>query len=230
MSNRLAQYVKLASAPAGLATAATVGVPAPTASADIVVYDVGQSLNQTISNSGSFFSGYSSGYIALGGVDSLGLNFQGFFVSFSDASSRMQYNNMRVGGGMNVLILSDSSFASPLAVGEQIGTFGSFEASMLMGGFYSFSSFTDGSYFTSSFGFQRNGTSYLGIAFEAAPGVMNYGWVEINWDGLNALEVVRWAYEDDGSAIEAGVVPAPGAVGLLALAAGAAGVRRKRVG
>ena len=228
MSNRLAQYVKLASAPAGLATAATVGVPAPTASADIVAYDVGQSLNQTISGSGSFFSGYSSGYIALGGVDSLGLNFRGFFASFSSGSSWMQYNGMRVGGGMNALILGDGSFASPLAVGEQIGGSGSFEASMELGLFFSFSSM--GSYSRSSFGFQRNGTSYLGIAFEAVPGVMNYGWVEINWDGLNALEVVRWAYEDDGSAIEAGVVPAPGAVGLLALAAGAAGVRRKRVG
>ena len=141
----------------------------------------------------------------------------------------MQYNNMSVGGGMNALILGDGSFASPLAVGEQIGGSGSFSESMWLGRFFSFSS-SDSYSSRSSYGFQRDGTSYLGIAFEAAPGVMNYGWVEINWDGLNALEVVRWAYEDDGSAIEAGVVPAPGAVGLLALAAGAAGVRRKRVG
>ena len=175
-----------------------------------------------------FFS--STGYIALGGVDSLGLNFQGWFARFGGASYVSQYNTMSVNGGMNALILGSGGVASPLAAGEQIGASGSFDPSMGLGGFYSFSSFTNGSYFISSFGFQRNGTSYLGIAFEAAPGVMNYGWVEINWDGMNALEVVRWAYEDDGSAIEAGAVPAPGAVGLLALAAGAAGVRRKRVG
>ena len=230
MSNRLAQYVKLASAPAGLATAATVGVPAPTASADIVVYDVGQSLNQRngsgYTSTGLFF--YSTGYIALGGVDSLGLNFQGIFVSFSSSSFAFQYNYMAVGGGMNALILGSAGIASELAAGEQVGASGNFDASRVLGGAYA--SIYSMSSLSSSFGFQRDGTSYLGIAFEAAPGVMNYGWVEINWDGLNALEVVRWAYEDDGSAIEAGAVPAPGAVGLLALAAGAAGVRRKRVG
>ena len=236
MSNRLAKYVKLASAPAGLATAATVGVPAQTASADIVVYDVGQSLNQQMSGSpyGAYFALFSDGSISLGGVESLGLDFTGVYFRSSVSSSYDRYgysfgNRMSVNGGSNVLILGSGGVASPLAAGEQVGASGMFSASMVLG--YSLFTTSFGIYGSSnSGGFRRDGTSYLGIAFEAVPGVMNYGWVEINWDGLNALEVVRWAYEDDGSAIEAGAVPAPGAVGLLALAAGAAGVRRKRVG
>ena len=230
MSNRLAQYVKLASAPAGVATAATVGVPAQTASADIVVYEIGQSLNQQLASGGSYFTLASSGYIALTGVESLGLNFSGSYFGLANSNSSVFYNWMNVGGGMNALISGTSSdVANLLAAGDVIGPGGTFKSSMVLG--YSSYFALPGYNVASGAGFQRNGqTSYLGIAFNAAPGVTNYGWVEINWDGMGALEVVRWAYEDDGSAIAAGAVPAPGAVGLLALAAGAAGVRRKRAG
>jgi len=46
--------------------------------------------------------------------------------------------------------------------------------------------------------------------------------------GAGELTINGWAYDDAGGAITAGQIPAPGAVGLLGLAAGAAGMRRKR--
>lgn len=56
----------------------------------------------------------------------------------------------------------------------------------------------------------------------------NYGWISVQWDG-SFVTVDGYAYETEANtAIAAGAVPAPGAVGLLALAAGAAGLRRKR--
>ncbi|MCP4836324.1 MAG: PEP-CTERM sorting domain-containing protein [Phycisphaera sp.] len=75
-------------------------------------------------------------------------------------------------------------------------------------------------------------SGYMGFAFfddglgeELQP---NYGWISLTWDGTY-LTIDGYAIEtDDGVRIEAGAVPAPGAIGLLGLAAGAAGLRRKR--
>ncbi len=54
-----------------------------------------------------------------------------------------------------------------------------------------------------------------------------YGWVAVSV-GVGELTVDGWAYDDTGTSIAAGQIPAPGAIGLLGLAAGAAGKRRKR--
>ena len=77
-------------------------------------------------------------------------------------------------------------------------------------------------------------SGYMGFAFfndndrvgeELQP---NYGWVSLSWDGAY-LTIDGYAIETDvGTTIEAGAIPAPGAIGLLGLAAGAAGMRRKR--
>ena len=49
-----------------------------------------------------------------------------------------------------------------------------------------------------------------------------------NWDG-SFLTIDGYAIETEaGTAIEAGAIPGPGAMGLLGLAAGASGLRRKR--
>ena len=53
-------------------------------------------------------------------------------------------------------------------------------------------------------------------------------WAEITLQSDGILTVERWAYDDAGGSIAAGAIPAPGALGLLALAGGAAGIRRKR--
>ena len=71
-------------------------------------------------------------------------------------------------------------------------------------------------------------SGYIGFTFDTALGDTVYAWAEVGL-GLNAtLTVEGWAYESDGSAIAAGASPAPNALGLLALAGAAAGIRRKR--
>ena len=76
-------------------------------------------------------------------------------------------------------------------------------------------------------------SGYMGFAFFNYDGLgkgttPNYGWVSMSWDGAY-LTIDGYAIETDaGTAIQAGAIPAPGAIGLLGLAAGAAGMRRKR--
>ena len=48
-----------------------------------------------------------------------------------------------------------------------------------------------------------------------------YGWVRVSINNSTGSFVVNdWAYENSGAGILAGAVPAPGALGLLALAFG----------
>ncbi len=76
-------------------------------------------------------------------------------------------------------------------------------------------------------------SGYMGFAFlgssvgeDSSPPI--YGWISLAWDGAT-LTIDGYAYEDEaGVGIAAGAIPAPGAIGLLGLAAGAAGMRRKR--
>ena len=60
-----------------------------------------------------------------------------------------------------------------------------------------------------------------------------YGWLDIGvqeWTYFDtaSITVYGWAFDDSGDGILAGEIPAPGALGLLGLAAGASGIRRKR--
>ena len=76
---------------------------------------------------------------------------------------------------------------------------------------------------------------FLGVEIENGSDV-NYGWIDISWSQADGALIHGYAYESDvNTAIVAGatesapVVPgAPTAVGLVGLAAGAAGIRRKR--
>ena len=70
-------------------------------------------------------------------------------------------------------------------------------------------------------------SGYVGFGYLQAEGV-GYGWISLTWDG-SLLTIDGYAYETDANVgIEAGTVPGPGAMGLFGLAAGAAGIRRKR--
>lgn len=77
-------------------------------------------------------------------------------------------------------------------------------------------------------------SGYMGFALlvgdpVGAGGAPNFGWISLAWDGT-FLTIDGYAYETEaGVGIEAGAIPAPGAIGLLGLAAGAAGMRRKRL-
>lgn len=74
-------------------------------------------------------------------------------------------------------------------------------------------------------------TGFMGFTFNG-----NQGWMQLSLqaDALGRPEtmtVIDWAYEDSGAPIAAGdigAVPEPGAAGLLLMAMGAVGLRRKR--
>ncbi|MEE2971677.1 MAG: hypothetical protein VX672_01005 [Planctomycetota bacterium] len=78
---------------------------------------------------------------------------------------------------------------------------------------------------------------FLGVKIANGSDV-NYGWIDITWEGdfEHGATIHGYAYESDvntaivaGATESAAVVPgAPTAVGLMGLAAGAAGIRRKR--
>jgi len=75
-------------------------------------------------------------------------------------------------------------------------------------------------------------TGYLGLRFGSGP--TKYGWIHI--DAINAggsnYHVDDYAYQSDGTTIQAGemppVVPEPSTIALALLASGAAGVMRSR--
>ncbi|MBC02448.1 MAG: hypothetical protein CMJ34_03960 [Phycisphaerae bacterium] len=70
---------------------------------------------------------------------------------------------------------------------------------------------------------------YLGFAFaDFGSQDLHYGWLSLSWDGTE-LTIDGYAWETEaGVSIDAGTIPAPGAIGLFGLAMGAAGIRRKR--
>lgn len=74
-------------------------------------------------------------------------------------------------------------------------------------------------------------TGYIGFRFqnEANGNQIHYGWAQIINDGLSTRKLVAYAYDNvAGTAINAGAIPTPGSLALLALgAAGLVGRRRK---
>ena len=85
--------------------------------------------------------------------------------------------------------------------------------------------------FTSGEGnFDANGTGFIGFGFGGGVD-FNYGWMQVMLTSDNAsqsLTLVDFAYNDDvNGSIEVGAIPAPGALGLLALG-GLVGRPRRR--
>ncbi len=75
-----------------------------------------------------------------------------------------------------------------------------------------------------------NASNYFGFRFVASDGGTKYAWARfVIGSALNdpSRMIAEIAYEDSGSAIVVGAIPAPGAVALLGLA-GLAGSRRRR--
>ena len=87
---------------------------------------------------------------------------------------------------------------------------------------------------SSSFGeFNGDGEErgYIGIYMETKES-HGFGWLDIGYDfASNTLTMYDWAFNDDGDLYAGHDTPpasVPGPTGLLALAVGAAGIRRKR--
>jgi hypothetical protein len=76
--------------------------------------------------------------------------------------------------------------------------------------------------------FNNASNAYLGLSF-AVGSNLYYGWVRVSVNQATGSFVIHdWAYENSGAGIAAGAVPAPGALGLLALGPAGLGVLRGR--
>jgi len=110
------------------------------------------------------------------------------------------------------------SYVSALSAGFAInsGSVGTFFGSMAYGSENPSAQFNN-----------ANG-SYLGLSFASGANVY-YGWVRVSINNSTGSFVVNdWAYENSGAGILAGAVPAPGALGLLALGPAGLGILRGR--
>ena len=86
--------------------------------------------------------------------------------------------------------------------------------------------------------FSQEQPGYLGFRFDpdGNPNGVLYGWAEVVFDldetnsDYPSFEILSWAYDDSGAPIAVGAIPEPAsaALGLGALALGAAGLRRWR--
>jgi len=89
---------------------------------------------------------------------------------------------------------------------------------------------------TSEGQWQDNQRHFVGFSFPnpdaAMPGEPGRfaGWLDVQVNAGGTYTLHGYAYEDNGGAIDAGAIPTPAAapMGLAALAAGAAGLRRRR--
>jgi hypothetical protein len=137
-------------------------------------------------------------------------------------------------GGYGGVLATAPSFpaaAIPLASSNTVGPAGTFASlAWVAAGLPSFMAIDP-------FGVGSTGsvTAFVGFSFKTgtAGSQTNYGWARIALSSAGGLPtataVVDWAYDNMGNAIHVGsTVPAPGALALMGLAAGAAGIRRRR--
>jgi len=146
------------------------------------------------------------------------------------------------GGAQGGGVMADATSADPyrLGTGDPISAgqffFGMFpgygtgyDIAHFVSGFFSSSSGALTTSFYNSGSWNPDARGFLGFSF-LLNGNTHYGWFDVETrSNLSELVVHAWAFNDTPDApIAAGEVPAPAAAGLLALALGAAGVRRSR--
>ena len=220
-TDRLARYVASASVPlatTGLATTGVMTLAAPSVG-DIVVSDTPVSVQ-------NYFDFLSTANGAIAGIIQASTGLFGPALQFG-------FGPGMDGGGLGVVSATDGGFSewARLGVGDMIGgdNMGAADyGSLYFAVFNNGGTITYGPYgnFTGDGGELSSG--YIGFTFDTNLGDTVYAWAEVNLQSNGRFTVERWAYDDAGGSIAAGAIPAPGALGLLALAGGAAGIRRKR--
>jgi MYXO-CTERM domain-containing protein len=149
-------------------------------------------------------------------------------------------NPYSTAGGMN--FFNSTGGGQMRRPGVTTGTAGNLALGTVIGAAGSFNSATGNVYGTTSATGLNGGWTYgseniIGFRFVAASGATHYGWMRFLMGAIGSAglgnnaptrTVVDYAYESVASAsIEAGAVPAPGALALLGVA-GLAGTRRRR--
>jgi len=164
--------------------------------------------------------------LSLSQFSSLNLNVDG------DAYGDVLLKNYVFGGGnyMGAIVnffpgklvsfnVGNRSYASALSAGFSINASSvgpSFYGSMAYGGANPNAQFNNAS------------NSYLGFSFASGSNLF-YGWARVSVNQAGGSFIVHdWAYENSGGGIAAGAVPAPGALGLLAVGASGLGLLRGR--
>ena len=164
--------------------------------------------------------------IAIAQFSSLNLNIDG------DASGDLLLKNYVFGGGnyqgasvnffpgkLMSFNANGLSYASALNAGVTVSSSSvgpSFFGSMAYGGVNPNAQFNTAS------------NKYLGVSFASGASLF-YGWARVSVNQASGSFVVHdWAYENSGGGIQTGAVPAPGALGLLAVGASGLGLLRGR--
>lgn len=210
-SLRLQSYARVASMP----LAAVVGT---SAAADITYVEVGEFLPP--SGPVAFALGGDASFV-IGGADAsaTGIAINGFFVGNTSYAYGVQFAGGYTSSGF---IPTASRFAAGDLIQFGAGNTAGIGALAKVKSGKTVKSKGD---FAASEGPQ---SGFVGFGFGDDPDGLNYGWISLTWDG-SALFLDGYAWENEaGVGITAGTIPAPGALGLLGLAAGAAGLRRQR--
>jgi MYXO-CTERM domain-containing protein len=192
-----------------LAIAATVAAGAAGAASADVVYFADQNLIINSTTNGLYLNVLTGAYNTTGGGGSTVEG--GWHINPYGSTGLSWYYSSS--NGVGYLKDASGSALANLSVGTLIdgssGTFSGFGASTNL---------------------TLNGTSIVGFRFTLDGGT-HYGWFRVSLSDTYAGQprsIVDWAYESvAGAAIDAGAIPAPGAVALLGLA-GLAGSRRRR--
>lgn len=138
---------------------------------------------------------------------------------YSSAGGMNFFNS--TGGGQMRTPGQTTGVAGNLALGTVVGSTGSYNSS------------TANVYANATGGWQYSANNIIGFRFVAAAGTTHYGWMRFAMGAAGSSgtsmtrTVVDYAWNDvAGGTVEAGLVPAPGAIALLGLA-GLAGRRRR---
>lgn len=221
---RIDRYVSVATLPAIAACGGSVAVT-NMAEAEIVYQSVSYTLGGpgTAPSFGTLDMGFTSVKLAAGNSPTGPENFMGALGNKDlglvvNGSSKVLRN---FDAGDQIFVDKTNNKLGVLGIGAKVATTGG-KSSKGSG-----KTVSKGSW---ALGGEDSVSGYMGFAWfgdvdESAP---NFGWLSMTWDG-SYLTIDGYAIETEaGTAIEAGAIPAPGAIGLLGLAAGAAGMRRKR--
>ena len=139
---------------------------------------------------------------------------------YSSAGGMNFFNS--TGGGQMRTPGQIAGAAGNLALGTVVGSTGSYNTS------------TSNVYTNATGGWQYSAENIIGFRFVATAGTTHYGWMRFAMGAAGSSgtamtrTVVDYAWNDvAGGSVEAGLVPAPGALALLGVA-GLAGARRRR--